>query len=280
MRSKLKDRKSHWAGTGDSGWLGKPDPPSPGAAPSISPATGSHPLRGSPRTRGHQPEGLLFSTLNLSIQPKRKQSSGDNGLSGDAEGPHPPAEMRMPSLLSCSHSDLGKAARSQGKVLVGLWRGTGREGGVAQPSRVGTSCCRGSCCHSHMKWSCSAKMWQGCQAEVPGTTASSTRQSRLAWHGHGCWQEWVRWCMVLSPERWRCTWDLMGDLALVTNSVPLPATTFPDAKAAAGRLPFSRKASLPCAASASASMLMSFTEFIPLQNPPKKSPVCTANRKG
>lgn len=52
----------------------------------------------------------------------------------------------------------------------------------------------------------------------------------------------------------------------------------PDTKAAAGRLPCPRKASLPCAASASAST--SFTELIRLQNHPKQSPKWMANSKG
>lgn len=145
VRSKLKERKKpHRAGNGGGGWLGKPDPPSPGAAPSITPATGSHRLCGCPGGWSCQPEGFPFSTLNLSIWARRKQSSRDKGLGRGTEGLHPPAVTRMPSLLSCSHADLGEAAQGQGKALVGLvllWRGTGKRGGVAQPSCAGMSCC-------------------------------------------------------------------------------------------------------------------------------------------
>lgn len=140
VRSKLKDRKSHQAGNSGVGCLGNPDPPSPGAARIITPAIGSHHLCGSLRGRGHQLHGLQFSTLNLSIQARRKQSSGDKGLSGGTGGLQPPATMAMPSLLSCHHADLVRAARGQGKVLGGLlslWRGTGRRGAVAQASRMG-----------------------------------------------------------------------------------------------------------------------------------------------
>lgn len=61
-------------------------------------------------------------------------------------------------------------------------------------------------------------------------------------------------------------WDLMGNRALVTNSIPFPATACPDMKVATARLSCLRRASPPCAAAAFASTLMSFAEFIPLQN--------------
>lgn len=118
--------------------------PLPQVLPESS-AIGSHHLCRSPRGRGRQLDGLQFSTLNLSIQARRKQSSRDKGLSRGTDGLQPPATMEMPSLLSCYHADLVRAARGQGKVLGGLlllWRGTGRTGAVAQASRTGVSCCR------------------------------------------------------------------------------------------------------------------------------------------
>ena len=111
-RNKLKERKSHQAGTGGRGRLGKPDPLSSGAALSIALVPGPIAFAGPPGAEAtNQRDWLPFSTLNLSIQARKKQGSGDTGLSRGTEELHPPATTRMCSLLFCSHTDLGKTAQ-------------------------------------------------------------------------------------------------------------------------------------------------------------------------